>query len=87
MSKQESQGSVDAKALVALVDGDWDFARGLVQSFADTTDEQLIAVATAMASGDSQALSKAAHAIKQASASLLATAAAVKAGRLEDAEG
>jgi len=82
---QDSGGPVNAKALVALVDGDWEFARGLVQSFADTTGEQLVVIETAIASVDFLALSEAAHAIKGASANLFATAAAVEAGQLEGA--
>jgi len=81
----ESKGPVDAKALVAFAEGDWALARGLVKSFADTTDQQLIIIAEAMESGDFPSLREAAHAIKGASAILFATAAAVEAGRLEDA--
>jgi HPt (histidine-containing phosphotransfer) domain-containing protein len=83
----ESEGPVDAKALVAFVEGDWALARGLVQSFADTTNDQLVVVAIAIASGDCLSLSEAARAIKGASAILFATATAVEAGRLEGAAG
>jgi PAS domain S-box-containing protein len=82
---QDSEGPMDAKALAALVDGDWVFARGLVQSFADTARTGLATIETAVASGNWLTLSEATHVIKGASANLFATAAAAEASRLEDA--
>jgi two-component system sensor histidine kinase/response regulator len=81
----DSEGPVNEKAFVALVDGDWDFARGLVESFADTGNAVLATVRTAVAAGDFLALSEAAHVIKGASANLFASAVVVEARRLEDA--
>jgi HPt (histidine-containing phosphotransfer) domain-containing protein len=82
---QDSEGPVNEKAFVALVDGDWDFARGLVESFADTANAVLATIRNAVAAGDYLALSEAAHVIKGASANLFATAVVVEARRLEDA--
>jgi two-component system sensor histidine kinase/response regulator len=81
----ESHSPVNVKELVALVDGDWAFARGLVESFADTAKAVLATIGTAQAAGDWLALSGAAHVIKGASANLFASAVVVEAGRLEDA--
>jgi two-component system sensor histidine kinase/response regulator len=81
----DSQGPVDATALAALVDGDWVFARGLVESYTDTANTVLATMATALAAGDSLALSEAAHVMKGASANLFALAAAGAAEQLESA--
>jgi PAS domain S-box-containing protein len=82
---QDSEGPLDEKALVALVDGDWDFARELVESFAVTANAVLATIRTAVAARDFPALSEAAHVIKGASANLFASAVVVEASRLEDA--
>jgi PAS domain S-box-containing protein len=82
---QVSDGPVDATALAALVDSDWEFARGLVESFTDTANTVLATIATALASADSLALGEAAHVMKGASANLFALAAASAAEQLEAA--
>jgi CheY-like chemotaxis protein len=82
---QNSEGPVNAEALAALVDGDWLFARGLVQSFTDTANAALATIGIAVAARDWLTLSEAAHVIKGAGANLFATAAAAEAGQLEDA--
>jgi CheY-like chemotaxis protein/HPt (histidine-containing phosphotransfer) domain-containing protein len=82
---QDLEGPINAKALAALVDGDWAFARGLVQSFADTAESGLATIGTAVAAGNWLTLSEAAHVIKGASANLFASTLVVEAGRLEDA--
>ena len=78
-------GPVDATALAALVDGDWVFARGLVESFTDTATASLVTISAVLESGDSLTLSEAAHVIKGASANLFETSAASAAEQLEDA--
>jgi len=83
--EQESAGPVNVAALVALVDGDWVFARGLVESFTDTANAVLATIETALAAGDSLAVREAAHVMKGASANLFALAAAAAAEQLEDA--
>jgi PAS domain S-box-containing protein len=85
VQEQVSESPVNVEALHALVDSDWAFARGLVESFAETADAMLATIGTALAVEDCPALSEAAHTIKGASANLFATAAAVEAGRLEEA--
>jgi HPt (histidine-containing phosphotransfer) domain-containing protein len=79
------EGPVNAEALAGLVDGDWVFARGLVQSFTDTANAVLPTIGIAIAARDWLTLSEAAHVIKGAGANLFATAAAATAGQLEDA--
>jgi hypothetical protein len=75
------QRTVDAKTLLASVNGDWDLARRLVQSFSDTVESQLEVIA----SGDSLAIREATQVIEAASATLFATAVALEARRLQDA--
>jgi HPt (histidine-containing phosphotransfer) domain-containing protein len=67
------------------VDGDWNLARGLVRSYADTDKNALATIATALAVGESLTLGEAAHVMKCASANLLALAAAGAAEQLEAA--
>ena len=76
---------VNEKRFVALVDSDWDFTRGLVESFADTANSVLATIRTAVAAGDLLSLIDAAHIIKAASANLFASAVIFEARRLEDA--
>jgi CheY-like chemotaxis protein len=82
---QDSEGPVSEKGFVALIDGEWDFARGLVESFADTANTVLATIRTAVAAEDFLALCEAAHVIKGASANLFASAVVVEVRRLEDA--
>jgi PAS domain S-box-containing protein len=82
---QDSEGPVNEKGFAALVDGDLDFAREVVESFADTANAVLATIRTAVVAGDFLALSEAAHVIKGASANLFASAVVVEARRLEDA--
>lgn len=80
-----SSSPVDAAGLVALADGDFNFARGLVRSYADTAQDALATIATAFAVGESLTLGEVAHVMKGASANLFALAATAAAEQLEDA--
>ena len=82
---QSSEALVDPTALAALVDGDWVFARGLIESFTESANASLATISAVLESGDSLTLSEAAHVMKGASANLFATAAAAAAEELEAA--
>ena len=56
-----SDGPVNATALASLVDGDWEFARGLIESYAESTNASLATIAAVLESGDALTLSEAAH--------------------------
>jgi PAS domain S-box-containing protein len=84
-SAKEYQQPVDRYALLAFLDGDSAFALELVESFVDTGDKALAALAAALAAGDHTMLRDAAHVIKGASANLRAAAATSAAAELEEA--
>jgi two-component system, sensor histidine kinase and response regulator len=78
---------VDWEALLESIDGDKDFARGLVDAFIGTGDRELEAIARALGTDDAATLRLASHTLKGASANLRASAASSAAARLEAAAG
>lgn len=82
---EPSNCPVDWEALLASLDGDRVFARGLVDAFIGTGDRELEAIAAALASDDTAALCAASHTLKGAGANLRASAATSAAAQLEAA--
>jgi HPt (histidine-containing phosphotransfer) domain-containing protein len=76
---------VDWEALLESIDGDKEFARGLVDAFIGTGDRELEAIARALGTDDAATLRLASHSLKGASANLRASAASSAAARLEAA--
>ena len=76
---------VDWDHIVAMSDGDQEFARELVQLFIDSGDATLRAIREALDRGDLVAMSSAAHSFKGSSSNIRAESASAAAGRLEEA--
>ena len=65
-----SEFQVDQELLDTLVDGDVEFAQDLIETYIDSTNEQLVDLRTAAAAGQAPVFAKTVHTIKGASASL-----------------
>jgi len=76
---------VDWDHIVAVSDGDQEFAQQLVQLFIDSGDAALRAIRDALDRGDLVAMGAAAHSFKGSSANIHAGSASAAAGRLEEA--
>lgn len=76
---------VDWDHIVAVSDGDQEFAKQLVQLFIDSGDAALRAIRDALDRGDLVAMGAAAHSFKGSSANIHAGSASAAAGRLEEA--
>jgi CheY-like chemotaxis protein len=76
---------VDWDHIVAVSDGDQQFAQELVQLFIDSGDATLRAIREALDRGDLVAMGTAAHSFKGSSANIRAESASAAAGRLEEA--
>ena len=76
-------GVLDMDALVAVVEGDAEFAQSLISDFLAYTQEQLEKMDDAIAANDAQALGDLAHSIKGAAASLTADRVREAASRIE----
>jgi HPt (histidine-containing phosphotransfer) domain-containing protein len=76
---------VDWNHIVAVSEGDQEFARQLVQLFIDSGDATLRAIREALDRGDLAAMGSAAHSFKGSSANIRAESASAAAGRLEEA--
>jgi ligand-binding sensor domain-containing protein/signal transduction histidine kinase/CheY-like chemotaxis protein len=76
---------VDWDHVVAVSEGDQEFARELVQLFIDAGDATLRAIREALDRGDLVAMGSAAHSFKGSSANIRAESASAAAGRLEEA--
>ena len=78
---------LDWEALLESLDGDKEFARGLVDAYIETGDRELAAIAVALTQDDAASLRESAHTLKGASANLRALAATSAAAQLEAAAG
>ena len=76
---------VDWDHIVAVSDGDQEFAQELVQLFIDSGDAALREIREALDRGDLVAMGSAAHSFKGSSANIHAESASAAAGRLEEA--
>jgi CheY-like chemotaxis protein len=76
---------VDWDLLLESIDGDKGFARDLLAAFIGTADRELVAIASALGSGDAATMRESAHTLKSASANLRAAAATSAAALLETA--
>jgi signal transduction histidine kinase/ligand-binding sensor domain-containing protein/CheY-like chemotaxis protein len=76
---------VDWDHIVAVSDGDQEFARELVQLFIDSGDATLREIREALDRGDLAAMGSAAHSFKGSSANIHAESTRAAAGRLEEA--
>jgi two-component system, sensor histidine kinase len=78
---------IDQKTLAALLEslgGDVDFLKELADAYLDSTPDLLAAMRQAAAAGDGAALQRAAHSLKNGSASMGALALAALCKQLED---
>jgi CheY-like chemotaxis protein/HPt (histidine-containing phosphotransfer) domain-containing protein len=80
-----ADAAVDWNHIVAVSEGDQEFARQLVQLFIDSGDATLRAIREALDRGDLAAMGSAAHSFKGSSANIRAESASAAAGRLEEA--
>jgi ligand-binding sensor domain-containing protein/signal transduction histidine kinase/CheY-like chemotaxis protein len=76
---------VDWDHIVAVSEGDQEFAQELVQLFIDSGDATLRTIREALDRGDLVAMRAAAHSFKGSSANIRAESASAAAGRLEEA--
>jgi len=76
---------VDWEQLMALTEGDHEFAQQLVQLFIDSGDAALREIGAALDRGDLAAIGRAAHAFKGSSANIRAQSASAAAASLEEA--
>ncbi|HTB86582.1 MAG TPA: two-component regulator propeller domain-containing protein [Steroidobacteraceae bacterium] len=76
---------VDWDHIVAVSEGDQEFAQELVQLFIDSGDATLRTIREALDRGDLAAMGSAAHSFKGSSANIRAESASAAAGRLEEA--
>ena len=74
---------IDLRALNDLIDGDTEFGRDLATTFIDSGEQQLAEMQRAVASGNRDALAKAAHKLKGACANIHAPNLRAMAHRLE----
>jgi len=85
LSHVRADAPVDWDHIVAVSDGDPEFARELVQLFIDSGDASLREIREALDRGDLVAMGSAAHSFKGSSANIHANSAGAAAGRLEAA--
>ena len=71
--------------IMAVSEGDQEFAQELVQLFIDSGDATLRAIREALGRGDLAAMGSAAHSFKGSSANIRAGSVSAAAGRLEEA--
>ena len=84
-ARVDAHAPVDWDHIVAISDGDEEFARELVQLFIDSGDAALREIREALNRGDLTATGTAAHSFKGSSANIHARAASAAAARLEQA--
>jgi signal transduction histidine kinase/DNA-binding response OmpR family regulator/HPt (histidine-containing phosphotransfer) domain-containing protein len=83
--RNEGQTPVDWPVVLALVDGDEDFAKELAAAFIETGEREIAVILSALDDNDSVVLRKAAHSLKGASGNLRASATTAAAATLEAA--